>query len=192
MIVWAPVKHSSGFRVSKVVGSHSMTIQEGGAGKIESQDNPHYFFRLCRHHSQRICAPKPNCDSGVLRECPWTLVCAYEGVRPEMWKSEAWYQLHDNAPAHTAIAIRQFMARKRITVLEHPPYSPDLAPADFMLFPKLKMVMKGHHFDDIETIQKNVTAVLNSIPAEAFRRAFDSLYERSQKCVQVEGMYIEN
>jgi hypothetical protein len=44
---------------------------------------------------------------------------------------------NDNAPVHTALSMREFLASKQITVLEHPSYSPDLAPSDFLLFPKL-------------------------------------------------------
>jgi hypothetical protein len=46
-------------------------------------------------------------------------------------------------------------------VLEHPPYSPDLAPNDFLLFPKIKEILKGRHFDDIRI---NTTAALKAIP----------------------------
>jgi transposase len=45
----------------------------------------------------------------------------------------------DNAPAHTALSIRKFLVKKNISTLPHPPYSPDLAPCDFYLFPKLKL-----------------------------------------------------
>ena len=44
------------------------------------------------------------------------------------------------------LEIRKFLAKNNIAVLEHPPYSPDLAPCDFFLFPKLKEVIKGTHF----------------------------------------------
>jgi hypothetical protein len=50
---------------------------------------------------------------------------------------------------------RGFLASKQITVLEHPPYSPDLAPSDFFLFPKLKEILKRRHFDDIDDIRSN-------------------------------------
>jgi len=42
----------------------------------------------------------------------------------------------------------EFLATKQITVLEHPAYSPDLAPNDFFLFPKIKEILKGRHSDD--------------------------------------------
>jgi hypothetical protein len=46
---------------------------------------------------------------------------------------------HDNAPAHYALKVREFLTKNSITKMNHPPYSPDLAPANFWLFPKLKM-----------------------------------------------------
>jgi hypothetical protein len=53
--------------------------------------------------------------------------------------------------AHTALSVREFLASKQITVLDHPPCSPDLAPNDFFLFPKITEILKGGHFDDIHT-----------------------------------------
>jgi len=64
---------------------------------------------------------------------------------------------HDNAPAHTALLIREILANKNIPVPPHPPYSPDVATCDFYLFPKLKSKLKGHHFGTMENIQKIVT-----------------------------------
>jgi len=39
------------------------------------------------------------------------------------------FLLHDNAPSHNATIVKQFLAQRKVTVLDHPPYSPDLAPA---------------------------------------------------------------
>jgi hypothetical protein len=44
-------------------------------------------------------------------------------------------------PAHTTLSVREFLASKQITVLEYSPYSPDLAPSDFFLFPKIKEIL---------------------------------------------------
>ena len=46
--------------------------------------------------------------------------------------------LHDNAPAHISSIVIDYFETKKVTVLPHPPYSPDLAPAEFFLFPKFK------------------------------------------------------
>ena len=83
------------------------------------------------------------------------------------------------------------MAQSGVPVLDHPPYSPDLAPADIFLFPRLKNIMKGARFADVATIQGRETAVLQSIPTEAFADSFQKLYERCQKCVVKNGHYFE-
>ena len=54
--------------------------------------------------------------------------------------------LHDNAPAHSAIRIRQFLVQKIEAVLDHPPYAPDLSPSDIFLFSRLKVTIKGARF----------------------------------------------
>jgi len=72
--------------------------------------------------------------------------------RLELWRKR-WNLHQDNAPAHNALSVKQFLANKNITVLEHPPYSPDLAPCDFCLFPKIKSVLKGTHFVSVEHVK---------------------------------------
>jgi hypothetical protein len=49
-------------------------------------------------------------------------------------------------------ASTQFLAKHKMAVIPHPPYSPDLAPCDFFLFPKMKLKLKGRRFDAIEEI----------------------------------------
>ena len=58
--------------------------------------------------------------------------------RPELWKSGEWFLHQDNAPAHTAVSVTRYLACLEWTVIPHPPYSPDLAPYDFFLFPTMK------------------------------------------------------
>jgi [histone H3]-lysine36 N-dimethyltransferase SETMAR len=112
--------------------------------------------------------------------------------RPEMWTTGLWFLQHDNAPAHTALSIRDFLAQKQISVLPHPPYSPDLAPCDFFLFPKIKLDLKGKRFDDIETIQSNLAAQLKRLTPQDFQHCFEQWYKRWDKCISSEGHYFED
>jgi len=57
-------------------------------------------------------------------------------------------------------------------VFEHPAYSPDLAPSDFFLFPKIKEILKERHFDDIDDIRSNITAALKAIPQNQYQNFF--------------------
>jgi hypothetical protein len=61
----------------------------------------------------------------------------------------------------------------------------------FFLFPRLKSIMKGAYFADVAAIQERVTAILLSIPKEAFADSFQKLYERCQQCVVMDGDYFE-
>jgi len=70
---------------------------------------------------------------------------------------------------HTALSVREILATKQITVLEHPAYSPDLAPSDFLLFSKLKEILKGRHFDDI---RYNTKAALKAIQLNQLQNCF--------------------
>ena len=61
--------------------------------------------------------------------------------------------LHDNVPAHSTIRIRQFLTQNMVAVLDHPPCSPDQAPADYFPFPLLKEAIKGARFADDNDIK---------------------------------------
>jgi len=87
--------------------------------------------------------------------------------------------------------VRNFLAKNETTVVPQPPYSPDLSPADFFLFPKLKSTLKGRLFDTFDEIQKNSTKELFAIPKEAFQKPFQSLQKRWERCVASEGNYFE-
>jgi hypothetical protein len=57
----------------------------------------------------------------------------------------------------------EFLVTKQITVLEHPAYSPDIAPSDFILFPKINGILKGRYFDGTDDIRSNRTAAPKAI-----------------------------
>jgi len=76
-------------------------------------------------------------------------------------------------------------------VLEHPAYSPDLAPIDFFLFPKIKEILKGRHFDDIDDIRSNTTAALKAIPQNQFQNCFEGWTRHWHRCIASQGEYFE-
>ena len=73
--------------------------------------------------------------------------------RPDKWWDGNWILHHDNASAHTSHLVQQFLAKHGTTQLQQPPYSPDLAPYDFFIFPRLKKVLKKHQFEAKENIK---------------------------------------
>jgi histone-lysine N-methyltransferase SETMAR len=113
-------------------------------------------------------------------------------VRRGMCESGDWFHLHDSAPSHNATIVKQILAQRKVSVLDHPPYSPELAPADYVLFPKVKSHLKGRLFDSISDMQKAVTGTLNTTVKDDFYKGIHKLYDRANLCVQLEGMYVEN
>ena len=119
------------------------------------------------------------------------LQCFHESFHqkwPEKWWDGDWILHHDNAPAHTSLLVQQFLAKLGTAQLQQPPYSPDLAPCDFFLFPRLKKVLKGHQFETMEDIKRNLTKTLLDIPKEELAKCF----HRWAKCVAPEGNYVED
>jgi histone-lysine N-methyltransferase SETMAR len=57
--------------------------------------------------------------------------------------AQDWWLYWDNAPVHTAATVADFLAAKGMKIVPHPPYSPDLTPADFFLFRKVKAELAG-------------------------------------------------
>ena len=58
--------------------------------------------------------------------------------RPALFKSGQWHFHQDNAPVHNSILVTDYLTKMGIKTVPQPPYSPDLAPCDFWLFPKLR------------------------------------------------------
>ena len=76
--------------------------------------------------------------------------------------------LQDNAPAHRALVTQKKLAYLGFQCLDHPPYSPDLAPSDYHLFPGLKKQLKCRHLSsDAEVIAAAVTW-LDGQPSDFF------------------------
>ena len=74
-----------------------------------------------------------------------------------------------------------------IKTVPHPPYSPDFAPCDFWLFPKLR----GCHYETIEEMKEAVTKVIDMITQEELHGAFQKLLDRYNKCIAAGGVYFE-
>jgi len=102
--------------------------------------------------------------------------------RPQLWKNG--FILHqNNAPAHAALSVQQFLVDKNIATLQNPLYSPDLAPCHFFLFSKLKSVLKETRFESIEAAKNKTTQVLKQLTENELQHAFDQWKIRMQRCV---------
>ena len=98
---------------------------------------------------------------------------------------------HDYAPAHTSMLVREFLVKNKTVIMPQPPYSPELDPADFFLFPKLKTPMKGKRFVTIEEMEEKPKQELLAIPNSAFQKCFEDWRKHWHKCFISEEGYFE-
>lgn len=98
---------------------------------------------------------------------------------------------HDNARPHTSLATTAAIARMGWSVVPHPPYSPDLAPSDFHLFPSMKEDIRGQRFDDLDEVKRAIHSWVRQCPQDFFRSGFLAWMKRWRKCVEGGGDYVE-
>jgi len=109
--------------------------------------------------------------------------------RPKLWENNSWMLHQDNTPAHNALSVKQFLAENRTPVLQHPPLF--ARSRFFWLFPKLKSVLKGTHFESVEGVKTKSTEALKTLQEKDFPHCFDRWEIRMEGYIKREGEYIE-
>ena len=109
---------------------------------------------------------------------------------PALFKSDQWHFHLDNTPVYNSILITDYLTKMDIKTVPSPLYSPDLAPCDFWLFPKLKEKLRGYRYETIEEMKEAVTKVIDTLTQEDFHGAFQKLLEQ-YRCIAAGGDYFE-
>jgi hypothetical protein len=104
-------------------------------------------------------------------------------VRPTVFCSRDFFLLHDNAPAHKAASVCQFLTPKNVTTLYHRPHFPDLSSHRLFSVLQVEIVVKNLHFADVNEIQEAVTDELKKVQKEEFPAAFQKLYDSAKACI---------
>ncbi|KAJ7345798.1 hypothetical protein JRQ81_001748 [Phrynocephalus forsythii] len=99
--------------------------------------------------------------------------------------------LADNEPVHTAQASVVTAHCFGYELLQHPPFSPDLAPSDFFLFPEMKKPLRDWRFDDREDVIFKVEQWFLSKVEDFYKEGLKQVKKRWQKCVTLQGDYLE-
>ncbi len=99
------------------------------------------------------------------------------------FKSGQWHFRQDNAPVHNPFIVTDYFTKMGIKRVPQPPYSPDLTPNDFWLFPKLR----GCRYETIEEMKVAVTKVIDTLTQEDFHGAFQKVLERYNNCIAAGG-----
>jgi len=99
--------------------------------------------------------------------------------------------LYDNAPAPRALATQKKLAYLGFQSLDHPTYSPDLAPSGYHPFPGLKKQLKGHHFSSDAEVIAAAETWLEGQHSETFLNGLQKLEKGAKKCIELRGEYVE-
>jgi hypothetical protein len=149
-------------------GGPATSITEENIAKVRQ------ILRENRRLTVRSIAEQANIDRETIRK---TLTEDEEGVCKSGPKG-----------AHRrTLSVRESLASKQTTVLEHPPYLPYLVPSDFLLFPKVKEILKGRHFDDVDDSMNNMMAALKDISQKHFQNCFEGWTRRWHWCIASQG-----
>ena len=107
--------------------------------------------------------------------------------RPAIFKLGLWHFHQDNAPVYNSLLVTDYLTNMGTKTVHYPSYSPDLAPCDFWLFPKLR----GCRYETTEEMKEAVTKLIDTLTQEDFHGAFHKLLERYNKCIAAGGDYFE-
>ncbi len=110
---------------------------------------------------------------------------------PELWSGRQFLIHHDNASPHTSGDTLAKLKDWNIQTLDHPPYSPDLAPCDFALFPRLKSQIRGKYFQTLDQLKTVSRKCLMALPPSFFADALHDMVYHWQKCSHVNGDFFE-
>ncbi|CAH1982235.1 unnamed protein product [Acanthoscelides obtectus] len=88
----------------------------------------------------------------------------------------------DNAAQKT----RQYLTEENVELLDHPPYSPDLSPNDFLTFPKIKNRLRGQRFQSPEEAVDAFKTTVLDLPANECIKCFENWFERMQLCINLQ------
>ena len=152
--------------------------QEGQTEQVHPQNLDDSFFdstgMIYMHRVPTGQAVNKKYYVKVLRE----LRKKFRRKRPALFKSSQWHFHQDNAPFHNSILVTEYLTKMGIKTVPHPPYSPDLAPCDVWLFPKLKEKLRSCRYETIEEMKEGVTKFIDTLTQEDFHGTFLKLLER--------------
>lgn len=147
------------------------------------------FFITCEGELARVVAPKGTRVSGeyYIKTILPKVVGEFRNRRPGQKM-----RLHDdNAAPHRSHKVLEFLEDENVERIPHPPYSPDLSPCDFWLFPKIKAELRGKQFSDRKALGGAIGMVMQTISPSDYSDCFQMWKNRLKLCVQHAGDYFE-
>ena len=97
---------------------------------------------------------------------------------------------HDNAKPHIHKSVINYLESEKFIIMQHPPYSPDLAPSDYWLFDYIKRDLDSH--ECVESLNHQITEIVKKIPHKEYLKTFERWLERMELCINNQGDYFEH
>jgi len=97
---------------------------------------------------------------------------------------------HDNAPAHSSGVVAAKLMELGFQLVPHPPFSPDLAPSDYYLFPNMKKWLAGRRFYSNEEVIAETNAYFAELCQSYYSEGINKLEQRWTKCISLKGDYV--
>jgi [histone H3]-lysine36 N-dimethyltransferase SETMAR len=97
---------------------------------------------------------------------------------------------HDNGKPHVHKDVISYLESEDVTIMPHPPNSPDLAPCDFWLFDLIKQNLDDQ--DNAESLYEAVVKFMKSLKKEEYKKTFDKWTERMKLCINNQREYFEH
>jgi hypothetical protein len=111
-----------------------------------------------------------------LREC-------VQRVRPELWAEKNWIPASQQCTLAFGTYCASVFRQKDMITTDHPSYLPDLAPCNFFLFSKVKTIMRGGYFGDVNSIKCETTRLLKNLTSQDMQHCFLQWKQRWAKCI---------
>ena len=111
--------------------------------EVEDEVNVHRIFYISGIVHMEFLPQGTTVNQHVYKEILRRLIVSVWTKRRDRYENNDWLLHHDNALSHNALNIRQFITEQNVTMLDQPPYSPDLAPCNF-----LNSLLFGHHLSN--------------------------------------------
>lgn len=159
-------------------------------GKFEPKTLFSIFFRTTGVvHISYIDRGKIIDSNSYIEDCLKPMFKDFMKQRPKSGLKNVKFH-HDNAKPHVAQSVINYLNEQKVIIMEHPPYSPDLAPSDFWLFDYVKKQLDNH--TDAESLNSQITKILKNTPGREFLKTFHMWIERMELCIKSGGEYFEH
>ena len=111
--------------------------------------------------------------------------------RPQKWQNQKLIIHHDNAPAHRSFKVSQFLAKNNMTVIPHPPYSPDLAAVTFSSSPSWSFGRRVEDSTPLKRLKRNRSGYLTQFQKRDFQGCFQAWQKRWNRSIRAKGEYFK-